>query len=210
MNSIFLASYFALWLLVVLLLGAFAVMARQVGLLHRRIIPTGARMTNAGPQVGEVIPSRTIRDINGRHLSLGGASAKPSLVTFLSVGCDSCSSLAPALRSLWRHERNQIDFLIVSLTGTEEENRSFAESHDLIGMPYVLSGQLAREFKVLTPPYSIFLSAAGEVMSKGIVNRLEHLESLLNAAEMHEPSMESYMSKRLPDSSVGPVSTVSD
>jgi hypothetical protein len=51
-TGIWLISYVALWLLVTLLLLAVFTLARQVGILHTRLGPVGARMVNAGLEIG--------------------------------------------------------------------------------------------------------------------------------------------------------------
>jgi len=205
MNTILLVSYFALWAVVIVLIFAFAIFARQIGLIHKRIFPSGARMTDAGPKIGVLVPALSVTDLDGRQIELGGEALKPTLLTFVSATCGSCSDLVPALRALWKNERKRLNFAIISLAGSEEENRQFIGEHRLEDIPFVLSHELGRSFKVLAPPYGVLLDKTGAVKAKGIVNRREHLESLLNADELNEPSMESYMSKRMIDSSLDPV-----
>jgi methylamine dehydrogenase accessory protein MauD len=204
MNTMLLSSYFALWALVLLLILAFAVLARQIGLLHRRLAPVGARMMNIGPDLGEVIATRVVTDIFGRQIDIGGPKSKPTLLVFLAATCSSCAELAPALRSLWKNERRQIDFVIIAVTGDEDGNRNFVREHGLDDIPYVVSGELGLAYKVVNPPYGVLLNKAGVVTAKGITNHLEHLESLLNAGELEEPSFDSYMRKRIADSSLEP------
>jgi methylamine dehydrogenase accessory protein MauD len=204
MNTMMLVSYLALWVIVLLLVFAIAVLGRQIGLLHERLGPVGARMTNVGPQIGEVIPARTVTDIFGRRIELGGASPKPTFLTFMSALCPSCSDVAPALRSLWRNERQRINFVVISVGGSEAENRDFIARFGLQDMPFVLSPELGIAYKILSPPYGLFLDNTGVVKAKGIVNQSEHLESLLNAADLDEPTMESYMAKRMAGASFDP------
>jgi methylamine dehydrogenase accessory protein MauD len=200
-----LVSYFALWAVVLILIFAFAVLARQIGIMHERLGASGARMTNVGPEIGELIPARTVSDISGRQIELGGVSSKPTLLTFMSATCASCSEVAPALRALWKNERRQVNFVVVSVSGSEEDNRAFISRFGFEGIPYVLSPELGTAYRVLSPPYGLLLDNAGVVKTKGVVNRLEHLESLLNAAELGAPTMESYMAKRLGDPSMDPM-----
>ena|ERR1700676_644644 len=205
MNTMMLVSYLALWALVLLLVFAIAVLGRQIGLLHDRLGPAGARMTNVGPQIGELVPARSVTDIFGRRIELGGASAKPTMVTFLSALCPACADVAPALRSLWKNERRGINFFIVSVGGNEEENRDFIARFGFQDIPFVLSPELGIAYKILSPPYGLFLDKTGVVKAKGIVNQSEHLESLLNAAELDEPTVESYMAKRMAGPSLDPI-----
>jgi methylamine dehydrogenase accessory protein MauD len=205
MNTMLLISYFALWAVVLLLVAALAVLARQIGVLHERLRPKGARMTNVGPEIGEVMPVRAATDIFGREVELGGTRGKPLLLTFMSATCPACSDIAPALRALWKNERRRVDFAIISVSGSVEQNRQFAAQFELEDIPYVLSSDLGIAFKVLSPPYGLLLDTSGVVKTKGLVNTREHLESLLNAAEMDTPTMESYMAKQLGDPSLDPL-----
>ena len=55
MNSLMIVSQVGLWVIVSFLLLAVFALVRQVGLLHRRIAPSGARMTTDGPAIGDPI-----------------------------------------------------------------------------------------------------------------------------------------------------------
>ena len=56
MDRLMMASHIALWVMSALLFVTVIGIVRQIGLLHRRIAPAGARMTNAGPEVGSDLP----------------------------------------------------------------------------------------------------------------------------------------------------------
>jgi methylamine dehydrogenase accessory protein MauD len=201
----FLLSYFVLWAIMFLLVFALAVLARQIGVLHERIGPRGARMTSVGPEIGEVTAVRTAPDLFGREVELGGARAKPLLLTFMAATCPSCGEVAPALRALWKNERRRVDFAIISVNGSEEQNRQFVIQFALEDIPYVLSPDLGMAFKVLSPPYGLLIDRSGVVKTKGLVNNREHLESLLNAAELNLPTMESYVAQQMGDPSLDPL-----
>ena len=55
MSALLTGSYIALWILVIFLTLALAALARQIGILYRRLAPAGARIMNAGPTIGERI-----------------------------------------------------------------------------------------------------------------------------------------------------------
>ena len=65
MSALLTGSYIALWILVIFLTLALAALARQIGILYRRLAPAGARIMNAGPTIGERIVPFTGRDIDG-------------------------------------------------------------------------------------------------------------------------------------------------
>ena len=188
-----------------LLLLGFAVLARQVGLLHRRMGPLGARMMNDGPSIGEIAPVITARDIASREITIGGSKPHGSLLVFLSATCSSCEDLVPALRSIARSDRGKVEIVVIGLNGDDEANRQFVRHHHLEHITYIISRDIGMAFKVMHPPYAVVVNESGVVVAKGLANHLEHLESLLTAAELGEPSMESYLHRRMSEVSVDAV-----
>lgn len=205
MNGIWLVTYLALWLMVTFLLLAVLILARQVGLLHRRLGPASARMENIGLSIGETAPELDAVDLQGRPVSLGSVRGNQTLLVFFSPSCHSCNGLAPALRSIWRSERATTEIVLISLGGDGSLNRDYAAKHKLQGIPIVVSPAVGLKYRVLTPPYGLFIDRTGVVRAKGVVNHLEHLESLINAAELGYPSMESWVQAQLT-----PASNVAD
>lgn len=193
MNSIWLISYLALWAIVAFLLLAVFVLARQVGLLHRRIGLSPARMENAGPKIGELVPELKAFDLDGREVSLGSDRSKRTLLVFISATCSSCDALAPALRSVWKSEGDALKVILVSLGGDEATNRNFITRNKLGGIPYIVSTDVGFQYSVLSPPYGLLIDEHRVLRAKGVVNHLEHLESLFNAANLGHPSLESYV-----------------
>ncbi len=193
MNGIWLVSYLALWLTVIFLLLAVLVLARQVGLLHRRLAPAGARMENAGLNIGEAAPELNALDLEGKPVSLGSKRGKWTLLVFVSPACQSCNGLGPALRSIWRNEHSTTEVVLISLAGDEKMNRDYVSRYKLQGIPFVVSQTIGLQYKVLAPPYGLLIDRDGIVRAKGVVNHLEHLESLINAGESGYPSMESWV-----------------
>jgi methylamine dehydrogenase accessory protein MauD len=192
MDGIWLVSYFALWMVVTLLLLSILVLARQVGLINRRLPAARARMENAGPKIGEQAPEVESVDLYGREVTLGSKRGKQTLLVFISAACASCDELAPAIRSISKSERENLEVLLVSVGGDESANRSFVARHKLREIPYVVSQNLNLLYNVAAPPYAILIDEYRVVLAKGVVNHLEHLESLINAGESGFPSMESW------------------
>lgn len=197
MSGIWLVSYLALWLLALLLLLAVFTMARQIGLLHTRLGPSGARMTNAGPEIGDMAPQLTVLDLDGQEMLLGGLRERPLLMLFITSACTTCVSLAPSIRALWNSDRRNLDVLLVSLFSTGEAAREFARRYKLAPIPCTTSEVVGFDYKVLAPPYGILVDVDGVVRAKGIVNNNEHLESLVNVLELGHPSMQDWRKTQL-------------
>jgi methylamine dehydrogenase accessory protein MauD len=183
MSGFWLVSYVLLWVTLALTVGGLVVLARQIGIIHRRIPAFGARETPAGPDIGEPAPLVRVSDLDGRDVELGGHKDKATLLVFVSSSCPACSEILPGVKSLARVERRRLDTVLVSLS-SERATRDFVAANGLQGLPVVVArGDVDEAYRVATSPYGIFVAADGTVRSKGLVNSLEHLESLLNAFE---------------------------
>lgn len=193
MNSLMIASHVGLWIVVASLSVLMFALVRQVGLLHRRIGPSVARTGNDGPAIGDAAPVLNAADLDGGAVSLAMTRGKLTMLVFVSPSCPVCSELLPAVRSIWRRERTTIEVILLSLEADESANRDYIRSHKLEGMPYVIATNQVRQYGVLTPPHAVIVGADGLVKSKGLVNHLEHLESLLTAARLGMPTLDSYM-----------------
>lgn len=190
MSGVWLASYICLWILVGFLLLATFALARQVGLLLRRLPATGARMTEAGPDVGDQIPALNVEDLDGRLLSLRSNDRRRTLLAFVSPTCDVCREITPALRALSRTEQRNVQVIVISLAGGEAINRRFREDHHLTSLPFVVAPELREKLRVNSHPYAILADPQGIVRAKGLVNNREHLDSLFRAEELGYPSVE--------------------
>jgi methylamine dehydrogenase accessory protein MauD len=209
-SALSIVSQIGLWIVVILLLVTVFALARQIGLLHRRIPAAGARMTAAGPAIGKQAPEFHGADVFGKRVSLGSPGKKQTLLVFVSPSCAACEDAMAAVRSIQRSERRHLEIVLVALKGSEQENREFANRHPIQGGRYLLSSELGDLYQVTSAPYGVLIAADGTVRSKGILNHLEHLESLLNADEMGQPTMEQFFESRhpnVPDASgpLGPV-----
>src|SRR3954449_3593645 len=68
MSPFLIGSYIAIWVIVALLALATAALARQIGLLYRRLPQAGARMGNIGPNLGETTKPFVAQDVNGQTI----------------------------------------------------------------------------------------------------------------------------------------------
>lgn len=190
MTGIWLISYLGLWLLVILLLLAVFTLARQVGILHTRLGPVGARMVNAGLEIGVTAPPLNGTDLGGNVITLGSERGRPTLLLFVTPSCSTCSALAPALRALWQSERAHLEIALVSMYSNDEEASEFVAKYKLKQIPVTTSPSVGFDYQVSSPPFAIVVDDKGIVRAKGITNNSEHLESLLNVLDFGHESME--------------------
>ncbi|MGI9075234.1 MAG: hypothetical protein ACR2JB_28830 [Bryobacteraceae bacterium] len=192
MNSLWLASYVSLWLLVLMLVAIVYFLARQLGLVYVRI-GAGARITRVGPEINRPAPKATVTDMAGRTFDIGGKRSRRLILVFIAPGCRACSDLMPAVRALARSEHHSLDVLLVG-RGSESDIEAFAARHLLQHIPLSISSELHDSYGVLGTPYAVLIGECGHILTKGMTNDLTHLESLLNAADLHVPSLEVHLS----------------
>lgn len=186
-------SVVLLWLAVLALGLMLWALSRQVGVLFERVAPMGALVTDAGPPVGAASPSFSLTGIQSEVVQIGGVQALPTLVFFLAPTCPVCKKLIPVLKALVHDERRSVRVVLAS-DGDAADHLGFVRAYGLEAMPYVLSAELGMSFRVSRLPYAVLLDAQGLVAAKGLVNSREQLDSLLNAHDMHTPSIQQYLS----------------
>jgi methylamine dehydrogenase accessory protein MauD len=193
-----LVSQVVLWAAVVLLAGAVAALARQIGVLYERVAPAGALMAGRGPRVGEAAPVVRAEALAGGTQDVGGArgDGRGMLVFFLSPTCPVCKELLPAVRSVARRERGWLDVVLAS-DGPRAEHEPFVRREGLEAFPYVLSAPLGITYEVNRLPYAVLLDGAGVLRAKGLVNSREHLESLFEARERGVASLQDWLAREV-------------
>lgn len=172
-------SYAVLWVLVLVLVVGFLSLGRQIGLIHRRIPPSGSREGIAGPAIGDVLETTTLELLDGTSWVL--PSGRMTFVLFISATCGLCESIAGSMKSLARSDGGRADFLLISLS-EPDPTRRFVEEHGLAGFPTAAERALGEAWGVMSSPYAIAIDGEGKVVSKGLVNHLEHLESVFDEA----------------------------
>lgn len=187
-------SQVVLWIAVVALAVVTLALVRQIGVLHERVAPLGALMTDRGPQVGEAGPVLDVRDLGGAPLQIGGATqaAKDRLLLFVAPTCPVCKKLLPVVSAFARAEARGLDVILVG-DGDRNEQERLIRDHRLQHIPYVISAEVGMIYRVGKLPYAVLLDEAGVIRAKGLVNSREHLESLLVARETGYASIQEYL-----------------
>lgn len=177
MEGGWLISYVALWLLVIAAVLTLLVHSRLLGILHQRLGPSAAKALSDGPEVGEVLRSLDGKDLDGADWSFVFPSGRPVLAVFISPQCDACGVLMPHVKDYWR-SRGENELLLISTIPHQAMNRAYVDYLGLLGIPYLLGGDLAHKLNIEGTPYAVAFDAGGRVIAKGLVNHFEHLISL--------------------------------
>lgn len=182
------------WIVIAALAVALIAIARQVGVLHMRVAPAGALTTAGGPAVGDKAIAVGATTLDGAPIVIGGATSSVGLrlLMFVSAQCPLCKGLIPVAKSFARDERVGLIFI-----GDDDPTAQHAmvQKYDLTSYPFVNGPEVGQAFEVGKLPYAVLLDGDGVVLSKGLVNSREHLESLIVAHEMGIRSGQDYITK---------------
>lgn len=196
--SFLIASQIMLWIALLILAVVCMALARQIGVLHQRIAPAGALSLRQPLKLGDPTPELRLTGLDGAAVQIGGARAgRSQLLLFLSPTCTVCETLLPALRSAQAAERKWLDIVLAS-DGAGDEHATFVRDKGLGKFPYVVSEQLGRSYGVAKLPYAVLIDEAGKLISSGLVNTREHLESLFVAKETGVSSIQQFLGQRGP------------
>jgi methylamine dehydrogenase accessory protein MauD len=185
-------SNIILWVIVILILIYLIALTRQIGILHMRVSPTGARMTSEGLKVGEYAPFQVLTTIKGTPVHLSHKNELGTILLFISVDCPGCVGLVDSLQSIIYDLPEQI-VLVFSTAGTQEVEK-FIDIYELHNLPVVISSEVANAFQIEGVPYGFAIDSTGIIRGKGITNTVEHTESLANTIKYGIPSMEHLIS----------------
>lgn len=170
------------WLLTIGLAIAVWALARQVGLLHQRIQPVGALSLGKAIKAGEKAPIFELPSLNGGSVRLGGVdrNERSTLLFFLSDSCPVCKTLLPALRSVRNQQRADLRVVLAS-DGDELTHQAFITAQRLQDFPYLLSREVGMAYQISKLPYAVLIDAQGTVVTHGLINSRENLDSLFEA-----------------------------
>src|SRR5476649_2878255 len=191
MLTVLIVSQILSWIVILGLGLALLALARQVGVLHVRLAPAGALLTGKGPVVGETAPVLDVATIDGAPLAIGKARDRMQLLLFVSPHCPLCKGLIPIAKSFARAEK--LDIVFVGDDALDEQRAMIARL-DMAGLPFINGPTVGRAFHVDRLPHAVLIGDSGTILSKGLVNSREHLESLVTAHEMGVVSVQDYLS----------------
>lgn len=192
MLTMLIVSQILSWIVILGLTLALLALARQVGVLHLRVAPAGALVTGKGPVVGEAAPVMETVTLDGQSLAVGRPAGRKQLLLFVSPHCPLCKDLIPVARNFARSEK--LDIVFVG-DDQEAEQRAMIARMDMAGLPFVNSSIVGRAYQVDRLPHAVLIGEEGKLLSRGLVNSREHLESLVTAHEMGVVSVQDYLAQ---------------
>lgn len=187
-------SMVLLWLVVIVLIIVVFALARQIGVLHERIAPAGALMVNQRIRAGDQAPAIPVTTLAGESIMIGGTGRR-QLLFYLAPDCPICKSLLPVLKSVTAADKST-QVVLLSDGDDPAPHRDYIAAQRLEAFPYALSEIAGRTYGVGKLPYAVLIDATGKLVSLGIVNSREHLESLFESERLGVASIQDYLARR--------------
>ena len=181
MHGVWLVSYIALWLMLILVGGVVLSLMRLIGQMNDRLGPAPALATEQGPEIGDSFSEILARFDVVEHGLFGFPRKRDSLVLFVTPGCVSCENLLRSVRPFRATRDPDVEVAVISTSANQEDNRELIENTLSGTVPFIPLPKIARSIGIRSTPYAFWLDTDGVVRAKGLVNTLEHLESLRNA-----------------------------
>jgi len=194
MSGPWLASYIALWALVLFQGAVIFVLLRQLGVIY---LGTAQGVARDGLAAGKRAPDFALADLDGRGVSLADFRGLPLVLVFGSPTCGPCRQLIPDLNAFASEHRGELRVLFLS-RGEADDSRRFAAELD-IRVPVAThpDEELPERYKARVTPFAFYIDGEGVIQSKGLTNNREHLDLLVRMggdddghAHAHSPAQE--------------------
>ena len=86
---------------------------------------------------------------------------------------------------------------VVLVSDGDQQDHAGYVARKSIHLPYVVSELVGKSYGVSKLPYAVLIDEQQRVVSFGIVNSREHIDSLFEAKERGVASIQDYMNKRV-------------
>ena len=179
MSGAWLASYIALWAVVLFQGAVIFLLVRQLGIIY---LGTAQGVSRDGIAVGSKAPDFSVHDLGGREVSLGGLLEKHALVIFGSATCRPCRELIPDLNGFARDHRQALNVLFLCYASEEDARRFAEETVAQVPVGVYQDESLADAYKARVTPFAFVIDREGVVRAKGLANNRAHLDMLWQAA----------------------------
>ncbi len=133
------------------------------------VLPSGPRVAQAAPSVGDPAPDFTVADINGGTFQLSAQRGHPVLLDFMGSNCVTCAAEMPDLRSVYSTYLSQglimISIDIGGSLGTKDptEARNFMSAYGGTWPIALDNSNIGLTYGVITLPTLYVIDLDGRV-----------------------------------------------
>jgi methylamine dehydrogenase accessory protein MauD len=190
MSLPFLASYIAVWLLVLLLgfllLGALRNQALLGWRLEQLEATMPSKINRNGLKPGARAPEFSLPDTAGDQVSLRDFAGRRLFLVFTQSGCRPCHAVLPALEKL--QAKGEVQVIVVN-NGDLESTRDWTKRPSA-SFPVLVQEryELSKRYEAFATPFGFLIDEGGVIASKGIINNRQHIELVLSGASGKEAS----------------------
>ena len=177
MSGPWLASYIALWAVVLFQGFAIFLLLRQLGQMY---LGTAQGVARDGLSAGERAPDFTVADLEGRPVSRADFLGLPLLLVFGSPHCTPCRTLIPDLNVFAEERREELRVLFLSRGDTDEARQLVSETGMRVPIAVHPDENLPEQYKTRVSPFAFLIDSEGIVQAKGLANNRDHLTMLMD------------------------------
>lgn len=189
MTGWWLASYAALWLVVLVLCLLLVGNLRELGALRRSALSVPSNPFESGPLLGAQIPSLTLRSVDGGEpVRLDGGAGMPTLLIFLTPMCQGCQSAAEILERFLSSASSDRVAVRIVLCGPRETCQSFLSVYRLPAFVSIDEDyKLPESLGVHMYPIALLYGIQGTLLRTGLISREQGLTEVMNGVIGYQP-----------------------
>ena len=153
-------------------------------------------MISQGVKIGQPVPEMALQTLDHQELIVGRGhpDGLSTLFMFVAPDCPVCAKLLPAVVSIARQEASWLRVVFAS-DGKNADHAAFRRAKGLDAFPYVVSTELGLTFQVAKLPYGVLLDEKGVLVSQGLTNNREHVESLFEARRLKVGTLQDFIAR---------------
>ena len=184
MGPFWLASWIALWVIVLflgfLLLGSLRALALLRWRLEQLEATMPSRINRNGLKPGARAPEFSLPDTAGNQVSLRDFVGCRVFLVFTQSGCRPCHAVLPELEKL--QAKGEVRVIVVN-NGDLESTRDWTEGLSP-SFPVLVQEryELSKRYEAFATPFAFVIDERGLIASKGIINNRQHIEFVLSGA----------------------------
>jgi len=190
MQTLVIGSYILLWVIVILLSLALFILYSHVG---RRLLSSREGHALQGPDLETRITPQVLADLDGVRRTIGGPSAKPTLVLYLSITCAPCRELIDAIPEAIQRFGEEIQTIVIVRGDPLQVMEMTARLPSDVIVCADNAGDLITTYRIMVTPFGLSLDRRGVLRYKGVpgsdADNLSHFVSALLRAESSKPPL---------------------
>lgn len=183
MSGWLLASYVALWVIVIAIAILLLVVLRQLGLIYVSMDSSGNIHLDEGPKQGSVVPAfEGVDGVTGAPLRVPDSRSDLTLLLFASSHCSICVDSVRGASEVAKQYPASV--VVIGTDGEDAFSNDQLKAAVQPPLLFMTSTEKHAEMSIRSTPQAVVLDRSGIVLEKAIVNHAAHLRELLDHAQV--------------------------